>query len=54
MKLLGEEKTKEEQRSVGLKVAHDTLKMARELKQVKGAYIFPPFGKYELVKELLG
>lgn len=53
MDRLRKESTRDGQRKVGLEVAHDILKYARELPQVSGAYIFPPFGKYRLVEELL-
>lgn len=45
--------TKEAQREVGLGVAKDSLREAKGMKPVKGVYIFPPFGKYEAVAELL-
>lgn len=45
--------TKEAQRDVGLKVAQEALKEAKSMSAVKGVYIFPPFGKYEAVVELI-
>ncbi|OGQ05983.1 MAG: bifunctional homocysteine S-methyltransferase/methylenetetrahydrofolate reductase [Deltaproteobacteria bacterium RIFCSPLOWO2_01_FULL_45_74] len=45
--------TKEAQREIGLKVAQEALKEAHDMTGVKGVYIFPPFGKYEAVLELL-
>lgn len=53
MERLCREETKDGQRAIGMEVAQDTLKLARGIKQIGGAYIFPPFGKYELVGELL-
>lgn len=44
---------KEAQREVGLEVAKENLREAKGMNLVKGAYIFPPFGKYEAVVELL-
>jgi len=45
--------TKEAQRDVGLSVAKDSLRSARDMASVQGVYIFPPFGKYEAVVQLL-
>lgn len=45
--------SKEAQRDVGLKVAQEALKEAKSMSAVKGVYIFPPFGKYEAVVELI-
>jgi 5,10-methylenetetrahydrofolate reductase len=53
MKRLQKENSKEGQRRVGLEVARDILQCARELTEVGGAYLFPPFGKYKLIEDLL-
>lgn len=45
--------SKEAQRDVGLTVAKEALREAKTMKGVQGVYIFPPFGKYEAVVELL-
>ena len=45
--------SKEAQRDVGLSVAQEALKDAKSMPAVKGVYIFPPFGKYEAVVELI-
>lgn len=45
--------TKEAQRDVGLGVAKEALREARDMTGVQGVYIFPPFGKYEAVVQLL-
>ena len=53
MNKLREASSKEAQREVGLNVAKESLREARDMKSVQGVYIFPPFGKYEAVVELL-
>ena len=45
--------TREAQQDVGLGVARESLKAARSMERVTGAYIFPPFGNYGMVEELL-
>ncbi|MFH0799322.1 MAG: bifunctional homocysteine S-methyltransferase/methylenetetrahydrofolate reductase [Pseudomonadota bacterium] len=45
--------TSEAQRDVGLSVAREALGAAKSMERVGGAYIFPPFGNYQLVEELL-
>ncbi len=45
--------TKEAQQEVGLSVAKESLAAAKGLKQVTGAYIFPPFGNYKIVSKIL-
>ncbi|MCO4769750.1 MAG: bifunctional homocysteine S-methyltransferase/methylenetetrahydrofolate reductase [Deltaproteobacteria bacterium] len=45
--------TREEQRAEGLRIAAETLRHARSLDQVDGAYIFPPFGRYSAVLDVL-
>ncbi len=45
--------TREAQQAVGLAVAKDTLAAARAMKGIAGAYIFPPFGDYRKVAELI-
>jgi len=46
-------KTRELQIKEGLSIAKESLKGAKKMQRVKGAYIFPPFGKYSAVVELL-
>ena len=45
--------TREEQRQEGIRIAAETLRHARSLDQVDGAYIFPPFGRYSAVLDVL-
>lgn len=44
---------REMQQAVGLSVAQEALREARSNALVKGVYIFPPFGKYEAVVDLI-
>lgn len=53
MERMAKAATKEAQREVGLAVAQETLAAAKEMGRVKGAYIFPPFGNYRAVEQLL-
>ncbi len=45
--------TREEQRKEGIRIAAETLRHARSLDQIDGAYIFPPFGRYSAVLDVL-
>ncbi|MBN1282581.1 MAG: bifunctional homocysteine S-methyltransferase/methylenetetrahydrofolate reductase [Proteobacteria bacterium] len=45
--------TREAQQEAGLSIAKESLVAARSLGNVSGAYIFPPFGDYRKVEELL-
>ena len=45
--------TKEAQQETGLAVARESLVAAKQLQQVTGAYIFPPFGNYKIVSKIL-
>lgn len=45
--------TREAQRDEGIAIAREALAEARRHPRVQGAYIFPPFGRYESVVELL-
>jgi hypothetical protein len=45
--------SREAQRRVGMSIAKETLQSARKMDRIAGAYIFPPFGNYEAVSELL-
>lgn len=53
MKQMSEAATREAQQEVGLSVAKESLAAARAMDRVLGAYIFPPFGNYRAVEELL-
>lgn len=53
MNRLKKETTKEGQRKIGIEVAREILKYAREAGKIAGAYVFPPLGKYKLVEKLL-
>jgi len=45
--------TKEAQRKEGIAIAAETLREASRHPQIKGAYIFPPFGRYESILDVL-
>ncbi len=53
MKRMEDAKTREAQREMGLSIAKEVLAQAHSIKGVTGAYIFPPFGEYRKVEELL-
>lgn len=53
MERLRKAPAKEAQREIGLEVAKEALREAHDMPGVQGVYIFPPFGKYEPVVELL-
>jgi len=53
MKRLRDCKSRDEQREVGIRVATEALAAALESPRVKGAYIFPPFGRYEPILRVL-
>lgn len=44
---------KDAQRQEGIAIAAETLRHARSLPGVRGAYIFPPFGRYSAVLDVL-
>ncbi|GJM21514.1 MAG: bifunctional homocysteine S-methyltransferase/methylenetetrahydrofolate reductase [Planctomycetota bacterium] len=47
-------RTKEDQREVGIRVATESLAAAADhAERIKGAYIFPPFGRYEPILRVL-
>lgn len=45
--------TRKAQRQEGIAIAAEALRHARELPEVRGAYIFPPFGRYAAVVRVL-
>jgi homocysteine S-methyltransferase len=45
--------SREAQRREGIAIAAETLRHARSLPWVQGTYIFPPFGRYEAVIDVL-
>jgi len=53
MKRLAACKSRDEQREVGIRVASEALEAALSHPRVKGAYIFPPFGRYEAILRVL-
>lgn len=53
MKRLRDCKTRDDQREVGIRVAAESLAAALDSPRVKGAYIFPPFGRYEPILRVL-
>ncbi len=46
--------SKEAQREVGLEVAKETLRAVRGHPRIRGAYVYPPFGSYKAVFDLIG
>jgi homocysteine S-methyltransferase len=53
MSRLREAKSKADQREVGIRVAAETLAEAAAHERVRGAYVFPPFGRYEPILRVL-
>lgn len=53
LKRLRDAKSRDEQREVGIRVASESLEAALAHPRVKGAYIFPPFGRYEAILRVL-
>ena len=45
--------SREAQRAEGIRIAGESLRLARSYEQVTGAYIFPPFGRYQAVMDVL-
>ncbi len=45
--------SRKEQREEGIRIAAETLRHAKSLPEVHGAYIFPPFGRYAAVLRVL-
>lgn len=51
---LADARTRDDQREVGIRVATESLSAAAaHAERVKGAYIFPPFGRYEAILQVL-
>ena len=53
MKRMAAKESKEAQQSEGLAIAQEALKAASKIDRVQGTYIFPPFGNYRAVMDLL-
>lgn len=53
MKRMAMGSTKEEQRAEGIKIAAEALRESKKHPLVKGAYVFPPFGHYERILDVL-
>ncbi|MGC9329648.1 MAG: methylenetetrahydrofolate reductase, partial [Candidatus Hinthialibacter sp.] len=53
MKRMAMGSTKEEQRQEGIKIAAEALREAKHYPLVQGAYVFPPFGHYERILDVL-
>lgn len=53
MKRLATGSTKEEQCAEGIRIAAEALREAKKYPLVQGAYIFPPFGHYERILDVL-
>lgn len=45
--------TKKDQRRIGIEVAQETLRLAKEHPRINGAYIYPPFGSYKAVLKVI-
>ncbi len=45
--------TRKEQRQVGIRIAQQALKEAKDHPRLNGAYIYPPFGSYKAVLKVL-
>ena len=45
--------TKKDQRRIGIEVAQETLRIAKEHPRINGAYIYPPFGSYKAVLKVI-
>ena len=45
--------TKQAQRRIGIEVAQETLKVAKDHPRINGAYIYPPFGSYKAVLKVI-
>jgi len=45
--------TRDEQRQEGIRIARESLLAARSMPRVQGVYIFPPFGKYEAIVDVI-
>jgi homocysteine S-methyltransferase len=45
--------TKKDQRRIGMEVAQETLRLAKEHPRINGAYIYPPFGSYKAVLKVM-
>lgn len=44
---------RDEQRREGIRIARESLSIARSFPRVKGVYVYPPFGKYEAVLDVV-
>lgn len=53
MKRMAMGSTREEQRQEGIKIAAEALRESKKNPLVQGAYVFPPFGHYERILEVL-
>lgn len=53
MERMSKASTKTAQEECGISIAQEALVMAKAMDGVDGAYIFPPFGRYKLVEDLL-
>jgi 5,10-methylenetetrahydrofolate reductase len=40
-------------RQVGINMAVDLLHELREMPEIRGAYLMPPFGRYEIAAEII-
>src|SRR5262249_20277089 len=53
MKRLRGCKTRDEQREMGIRIASESLAAAIAHDRTRGAYVFPPFGRYEAILRVL-
>jgi homocysteine S-methyltransferase len=44
---------REKSREVGIEMAIDLLRELREIPEIQGAYLMPPFGRYEIAAEII-
>ena len=45
--------SRQAQRKEGIQIAAEALRHARSFPEISGAYIFPPFGRYSAVVDVL-
>ena len=43
----------DESREEGLRIARELLEELREIPEIRGAYLMPPFGRYEIAAEII-
>jgi homocysteine S-methyltransferase len=53
MKRMASVSSKEAQQQEGIAIAREALAAAKKMPRVRGTYIFPPFGNYKAVMDVL-